>query len=425
MYFVPFIYFAFLTAYLWIKDKCFGIAVYMSLLYTITSLCGVIIVSGNMLEGSGVLINGWEPDFGIIPTVLYCGLLSLTIFPFHFIKPKNLTNITNQHPYILLGLCIILLAQALLNLYIIADSTMDILNGDLSDARQAHYEGETSLADIKAMTLPGIVQYFNYLNFSTILAIPLFFYYTCVEKKTLWLTSILLFISLSGPLKSIQSADRAELIIYGEMFLFCLVFFQNMLTKVVKRLMYFVGIPFVAIAVTYLTAVSMARFDETDEGASGTTLQYAGQSYINFCYFYDNADPDLIYPEREIPIISHTLLKSDYVESKDVRTAKEGFFIGVFATHVGAWMLDIGIMGAIIWSCLFSLLCLIIIRYFNRKTFDVSEVLLLFVLATIPIFGIFYYRFYSFQIALQYVLAGILYILSWYEFVWKSPSKEK
>lgn len=112
------------------------------------------------------------------------------------------------------------------------------------------------------------------------------------------------------------------------------------------------------------------------------------------------------------------LLKSDYGEVKSERSAKEGFFIGVFATHVGAWMLDIGVVGAIMWSVLFALLCVLIIKYLDRSEFEITEVLMLFILATIPIFGVFYYRFHSFQIALQYLIVIILYLLSKVKFVW-------
>lgn len=418
MYFIPFIYFSSLTAYLWVKNKCFSVVVYMSLLYTITSLCSVIMVLGNMLEGSGVLFDGWEPELGFVPTVLYCFLLTLTILPFNYIKSDKLKHIYNVHPLVIIGFCLILVAQALLNFYLIADSTMDILNGDLNDVREAHYNEDMSFADIKAMSLPGVLQYFNYLNYTTILALPLFFYYSCIERKSLWITSVLLFVSLSGPLKAIQAVDRAELILYAEMFLFCLVFFQKVLTNAVKRLMLVVGVPFALIGVVYLVAVSAARFDETNEGTSGSVLQYAGQSYLNFCYFYDNADPSLIYPEREIPIISHVALGSDYGGVKEERSAKEGFFIGVFATHVGAWMLDIGVVGAIVWSILFALLCTLIIMYINRSEFEITEVMMLFILATIPIFGIFYYRFHSFQIALQYLVVGLLFLMSKVKLVW-------
>lgn len=424
MHFIPFIYFSALTYYFWTKSRCLDVVVYISLLYVVTSLCCVIMVEGNMLEGSGVLVDGWEPELGIIPTFLYCGLLTLTILPFRYIKAGKLSIMTNAHPLLMYGFCILLIMQALLNLYLIADSTMSVLNGDLNDVREAHYNEEMSLADIKALSMPVIVQYFNYLNYTTILALPLFFYYTCMEKRSLWLTSMLFFASLSVPLKAIQSVDRAELILYAEMFLFCVVLFQKHFTKALKRLMFFAGIPFVALGVTYLVAVSVARFDDTDEGSSGSVLQYAGQSYLNFCYFYDNANPELIYPEREIPILSRVLLNSDYSKVKAERSAKEGFFIGVFATHVGAWFLDVGMAGAIFLSVMFYLSFVLIIGYDKRRSFDVCELLIFFIYATVPIFGIFYYRFHNYQIALQYLIAGILYICSKFDIIWSKESTQ-
>lgn len=419
MYPLPFLYFLLLTIYLWRRHHAFDVSVYMSLLYTVTSFCAVVMVMGNFLEGSGVLFDGWEPELGIVPTLLYCALLTLTIVPFSLIRVEKLSTITNTHPILLFMLVLLLLAQALLNFYLVADSTLDVLNGDLSAVRDSHYADEMSLADIKAESLPAVLRYFNYLNFSTILALPLFFYYSCVERRPLWLTWVLLFISLSAPLKAVQAVDRAELMLYGEMFLFCLVFFQKLLTRPLKRLMWALGIPFAALAVAYLTIVSSARFEDRDEGTSGSVLQYAGQSYLNFCYFYENANPNLFYPQREIPIISHVVLKSDYGDVKEERSAKEGFFIGVFATHVGAWFLDVGLVGCIIYASLYALVCLLLIRYFDRSSFDVTEVMLLFVMATVPVFGIFYYRFHSFAIALQYLIAGLWFLMSKFSLVWK------
>jgi len=424
MYILPFIYFLSLTAYLWRRHRTFDVSVYMCSLYTLTSFCAIILVQANMLDGGGILFYGWEPDLGVVPTFLYCFLLTITILPFSFIRTEKITRITNSHPLIIYGFVAILFFQALLNLYLVVDSTMDILNGDLRAVRESHYGGDMSLADIKLESLPGVLRYFNYMNPSTILALPLFFYYSCMEKRSLWLTVPLLFISLSGPVKAIQSVDRAELIFYGQMFLYCIVFFRNMLTASLKRLLLIGGIPFVGLSLVYLTAVSTERFEDREEGTSGSILQYAGQSYLNFCYFYDNADPNLIYPQREFPVISHIFFHSDYGELKEERSAKEGFFIGVFATHVGSWLIDIGLVGCTVYATLFGLICTLLIKYYNRKEYEITEVLFLFIFATTPIFGIFYYRFHGIAIGLQYVFVGMLYILSRYRFVWGGNNQQ-
>ena len=103
MYFIPFIYFSCLTFYFWHEHRTFNLAVYISSLYVITSLCSILMITGGYLnaEGGGVLVDGWEPEFGFIPTVLYCGLITLTIIPFSFIRTDKLTSIINVHPYII------------------------------------------------------------------------------------------------------------------------------------------------------------------------------------------------------------------------------------------------------------------------------------------------------------------------------------
>ena len=417
MIYIPFIYFFLLSCYLWFRHKTFDVSVYMSSLYTVTSFCAILLVLGNNL-GGGILYQGWEPELGVAPTFLYCFLITVTILPFSLIHTEKLTHITNNHPLLLYGFVGVLFLLALLNLYLVADSTRDVLNGDLNDVRMSHYQGEQTVADVRLLSMPGPVRFFYTLYPTTILALPLFFYYTCVEKRSLWLTSILLLISLSVPLRCIQAVDRTEIILYGQMFLFCLIFFRKVLTSSVKRLLFWSSLPVLTLVMMYLTAVSTARFEDKDGGTVGSTLQYAGQSYLNFCYFYDNANPDLIYPQREFPILSHVIFKSNYSETKDERSAKEGFFIGVFATHVGAWLLDIGLAGCIIYTLSFALVCILLIKYYNRKEFEITEVLLIFIVATLPIFGIFYSRFYNFSNAVQYLLVAILYFLSRYHFVW-------
>lgn len=416
MVLVPFVYFTLLTFYWWHKHRCFDVCVYMSALYAFTSFCAVMIVCFNLLEGGGLLFDGFEAELNLVPTLLYCFLLTLTMAPFALFYRSEIEEIENRSPFIVDCVSWMLIAQSFLNLYLVAGSTMEILSGDLSLVRNSHYAGDASLADLKAMTLPSIFQYYNYLNYCTILALPLFFYNACVAKRAWWFSALLLFASLSSPLKGIQTADRTEFIYYAEMFLLCLVFFKKYLTKGVKMLFYILGAPVVAMMLLYLTVVSSDRFEKTDAGTTGSVLQYAGQGYLNFCYFYENAKSDYIYVEREFPIITHVVLKKDYSDMKDERSAQQGFFIGVFATFIGAVLLDVGFIGVIIWCLFYAFMALFVLKYYNRTKFDISDILCLFVLASVPVFGVFYYRFYSFYIAIEILFVLFLFVMSKYKF---------
>lgn len=426
MQFVPLIYFAGLTYYFWQKHRTYDLAAYMSTLYTITSLCCVIMVLGGFMNarGGGVLIDGYEPDFGIIPTVLYCGLITITILPFSFIRPEKLEHIGNVHRYILYAFTLLIILQGFVVIYLVGGFITDIFNGDFKALKNYGYAGDITPADAKMLTMPFPIQILYYFSFMTLLGLPLFFYYSCVEKRSLWLVAPLLVVSISPILRGVLMADRTEIIHYGLMFFFCLVLFQNFITKKVRNFILLTSLPVIAVGLTYLIAVSSSRFESEDEGAGGSMLEYAGQSYANFCYFYDNHNSELYYIERETPLISYFIFKNQYVDTKEERSAKEGFFIGVFASHVGSWLLDIGVIGATLVSLIFALIVCLVINKYNRIQFDVADLLMLFALGAVPTFGVFYYRYYSFQTAVVYAAAILLFLLSKFVIVWKNKELE-
>ena len=423
MYYIPFLYFSGLTYYFWQKHRTIDLAVYISALFTITSLCCIIMVLGGYMSGSGVLVDGWEPNFGVIPTILYCALITITIFPFSFINLRQVEHIGNVHRIFLYIFTGFILLQGLTIFLLTGNFLSTLLQGDFKYIKDAGYAGDITPADAMMMTMPLPIQMMYLTCTITLLGIPLFFYYTGVEKKSLWKTAPILAVSISPVLRGILSADRTEIIHYGLMFLFSLVFFQRFITKGMKKFLLLTTIPTLAIGIVYIIAVSTSRFENTEEGASGSMLEYAGQSYVNFCYFYDYHDRELYYIEREFPMTSYFIFKDQYTDTKEERSAKEGFFIGVFASHVGSWFLDTGVIGSLLICIVFAIICCLVIKRYNRTEFDIADVIMIFTLGAVPTFGIFYYRYYSIATAFVYVAAGILYLFSKYIFVWEQEQE--
>ena len=56
-----------------------------------------------------------------------------------------------------------------------------------------------------------------------------------------------------------------------------------------------------------------------------------------------------------------------------------------------------------------------VIKRPHRKEFTIGEILLIFYLSVIPIFGIFYYRFFNYQYTIMLLLILIMYGASKYE----------
>ncbi|MBQ7870225.1 MAG: oligosaccharide repeat unit polymerase [Prevotella sp.] len=410
---IPFLYFTFMTLFWWKKHQGIDVCVYMSGLYAISSFFSIVIVSADLLGEGGVLFDDSDLELGVFPTLLFCTFLTLCILPFSMIYNKKIKRITATNGSILMGISLILIAVGLINLYVVADSTMEILSGDLNTIRTDHYNGIVSPAQIKAESLPAICRYLYVLNYATILALPLLFYYL-MQKKTNWiLCTLLLISSLSSPIAAFQTADRNEFVFYGMMFIFCFILFYKQLTRKIRRLIYIGGSIFCSIFLVYIFAVSIARFEERDQGASGSIIQYAGQGYLNFCYFWENANFEFIAPEREFPMIAHTVFKIDSDDyRRGVRSGQQGFFISVFPTFIGEIMLDLSPIGMVSWVIYYSLICFILLKTSEREEYDLEEIIMIFTLAALPTFGIFYYRYFYFSHSLITITAALIYLSS-------------
>ncbi len=232
---------------------------------------------------------------------------------------------------------------------------------------------------------------------------------------------MLFFASTTPILAGIQRADRTEPVYFALMLTYCIVFFRHSFTRKIKIVLGSVIGVVALIGVTYIGAVSIARFEDRKNGNAVTSIaQYAGQGYLNFCYFWENANTNEIATEREFPLLNHFIAKVDSnPDRRGERAAKQGFFISVFATFAGDILLDIGMVGLTLWIIMYAILTTLVIKYRDRRQYDISEVLALFFLASIPLFGIFYYRYFSWQIAFNYIVIGLLWLASKYKIEFK------
>lgn len=410
MFVIPFLWFTLLTVLLWRKHQGADISVYMSALYAFTSFLAIVIVAGDMMGEGGILFYNEDAEFGVLPTLVYCIFLTLTIVPFHLVYVREIKRITCHSPLFIDVLSLFLVVESLVNLYLVADSTLDILSGDLAAIRRSVYAGDETPAQIKAESMGYIFRLLTYFNVSTLLCLPILGYNLCFRQKPWWWNLMLFFASMSLPVAGIQSADRTDFVFWGMMLLYCFVFFWPQSGKKLRRNAILSLLPVVVAGVVYVVAVSQSRFEDQNGGAAGRNIQYAGQGYVNFCYFWKFANYDEVALERVFPAYSHFVKKIDSnAKRREERSGRQGFFISVFASLVGDLMLDLSPVGMMVWVVCFTLIGLLLIRSSHRTQYDLSEVLLLFVMACIPLFGIFYYRFAGFFYSIMVLIALLVY----------------
>ena len=419
--YIPFIFFLTLTIYFWKKKGYIDVGVFLFAEYTLTSFFALLCVKLNLLGNGGILFTNATLQLNIIPTLLYCTLISAVIIPITRLDFSKFSHIDIVNHHIFDIFTYVLMCVALLNIYIIGDGLVEaIKSGDWAAIRSAHYSGELNAGVIKSQSLPKILGYFYYFNRTTPLALPCFFYSICFLNKSRLYNICLLLTSISVPLAGVLNADRTQFVLYTQELLICFFLFRQHIKQEHLKKLKVLFYPLITIVIMYLSAVTISRFAEREDGATGGAIQYAGQSYLNFCYFYEHANNDHIYTNRILPLTNHFINSElDYSEEiRDIKSDEQGFYVGVFSTFLGDILLDVGMTGLIIWVLAFiTFITCIVINTDNFLTF--GHILCLYILIVIPAFGIFYYPYYLYTNGICIVVALCMSILFHFRFKFK------
>src|SRR5690554_4623799 len=85
---IPFVYFTFLLVFILKRKKTFDISAYLVSLYWLSSFFSILIDINNFRSFD---TSGYE--ISIVPTLLYCFLLTLTIWPFYKFKSEHVVYV--------------------------------------------------------------------------------------------------------------------------------------------------------------------------------------------------------------------------------------------------------------------------------------------------------------------------------------------
>jgi oligosaccharide repeat unit polymerase len=389
---VPFLYFAGLLIYIIYKKKTFDISAYVVSLYAISSFFSILI------DVNGIRSFDTENyQIGIFPTILYCFLLTLVIWPFYRFKSEKIQfikfNKASQFNYIVyfyFAAFLIILITSFANI-------IEILNGDLGALRNAIGNGD-SISDSELGGNPIIILAGIFGEFSIIMLL-FYFYSICFLKRSKLFNTIILISSMSIIVIAIAGIDRSKVIYwmisYGAMLV---LFWKRMSGKQHKNVL--VVSAFIStFVVIYFLAITFSRFETNDAGSNGSMISYTGQSFINFCYFFDNVKYGEFSLQRIFPLF-YKLFVDNGINSTtglnsviSLKTSKE---IGVFSTFIGDIMVASGKFVAIIYCLVFYIITGTLIRCSKGVSVYFYEVLLMFCLITIPMLGLFTYFYADF-----------------------------
>ena len=271
------------------------------------------------------------------------------------------------------------------------------------------------------LSLPGPVRFvfavINMLFGCPWVLIFLGFYSMIGNRVPLLYSYFFLIASLSGPYNGILGVDRSSSAYWIMSAVTLFVLFRNQLPSKVKKQLSVLGLVALVGVIAYLAAMTIARFGERDSngGALGSLISYFGQSYINFCHFFDEYDLPYHHFGIVFPFTSEYIFG---VPSGGVTIQKEMTWLshketGVFYTFIGQMIIGIGQFWAIIMTLVYSFFSFKTLGNINRrKKIDIMSLYLYFAFASVVLLGIFTHYYAgpakSFSLVAMYFVMRIL-----------------
>lgn len=408
MIYFPFVYFIILFVYLRKSRGKFNIASIITLVYVISSFCSILIDKYNLYT-----TNCLYTDIKLFPTIIYCAIITLVILPFASLNNMKINKIPPLSHNIVIDYIVYFYFSIFL-FYVIFLTPDIIRNWSLSQV-YSDLKGDFWVGEVKMMSLHGFLGSIAARSFAIVQAalilIPLFFYNLCIRKKN----SMYIFMNLTGSftiiLLSILSLERSRIVYWMMTFILCYFVFYNYMKDSVRKGIGLFLLILGGLFTTYIVIMNLRRFSGIYENDSMNLLNYAGQGFINFCYFYENLNMQEFNFHAAFPILSD-LICDDWNGTIDWARSisdKTGVNILVFPSFFGILVSYIGTPFACIWCVGYALLC----RYFVKRVYEkltFGYFLICILLALEPLFGIFGHYYGSYYVEL-YTLIFVSLIL--------------
>ncbi|MBQ9137606.1 MAG: hypothetical protein IJX65_03095 [Alistipes sp.] len=389
MIYVPFIYFLSLAIII-IKKRGLDVSAYISLLYALTSFFSILYYNNGAPEL-------YKDACSFFPTLIYCTLISLSILPVYKFNTTGLQRIVLPNTIAIKSLAYLYFVIFIVLLVAYRDDFVYILSfGDFAELRGDGVDDKYVFTQYGGV-VGLVISLFSILASMSYIMIPVSF--MLILSKNRWYLSVMALIgSLSAILIGVLGIDRSKslywVLILG---LSIVVFWRNMSMRARKMVLVLSAIMLVGV-LGYFASVTTDRFEDSDMGVEGGVVSYAGQPFINFCYFWENFDNGESFSTRYLfPIINYFIL-GEYQGSNALQqemTMRTGIESGVFYSFLGNFILDNNQKGPFIYMLLYLLQFAICVMFVRRRQVSLFWFFYFLFLAIVPTCGIISYVYTS------------------------------
>lgn len=387
MQYFPLIWFITLS-FFYLKKRGVNVCTYISFLYVLTSFFSVLLFEKGMVPATHD-----NPSF--FSTLVYCGLITLTIIPSYYLDSNKLLFKANIK--VIEAFCIVYLVSSILFLILYYKSIVFIIAfGDFAALRGELLQNG-SLGIVQLSGIMNIIASIVAIISSTSFVLILFFFISITYYQKKWYFNLILFLeSLISILYGILNVNRSSVFYYFIFFGLCVVIFWRRLSfKVKAAITPVILLVFIAI-LGYFYAVSNDRFAESDQGTQGGLIEYAGQPYHNFCYFFDNyQNPSGELSTRFLlPFTNHILNGYNGGTQREAELeAISNYDCNVFMTFLGSFIMDCNQLAPFMFVLLYFFVFSIIKHRHKRGALSMSWLIFYYVYVSIPSIGIISYYY--------------------------------
>ena len=402
---IPFIYFGLLSVYLF-KKRGLDASSYCVLLYAITSFFSIVLMS---IDGEYSAI--YSEEVQVTPMLVYCLYITAIILPLYTFNSNSVNRVTVRNEkfinaiaiYFFVSLVIIMLAYA-------KDFAERLFFASLEDMNDVKLSAQAR-DELKLTQYPAIITYplkvLCFTSSMSYVSIFIYFFSKAYLKKSKLFNAITIIGSLTSPVFAMLLMDRSRTIWWLLIFGLCFSLFWRHLSGKSRKDLKKTSFVVIGILAIYIISVSIARFAQNRDGTSNALVSYAGMSYPNFCYFYNNfTNPDGFTGKVLFPVTNSLFTHNAYADvgwQKEL-TIRTGIDTGVFYSFVGTIYVGEGLMGLIIFFVLYYLLWMFLFPR-HKKYMSFEKLFCLFLLMIIPSTGsIAYFGGYTINITTALLL---------------------
>lgn len=417
MLYFPFIYFLFLLGLHYKRTgKTFDIACYILSIFTVSSFFSILYDTFNLRSNdiANYVISAEA-------TLTYCALITIGVLPFMLYSHTKLVKLVpSNNPNILKFFAWIFFLWMLIFTVMSFDSLVKILSGDLGEMRMDHYSGfgESKWYAGYPFILKVPISLFLLATGSAWILLFLGFYCIAIQKLPFKYGLLYILASLVGIVRNVVSAGRSDMIYWliglGACYVFYYPYFTHKQWKILKKYLFVL----VGLFVFYILAATISRFGEREMGSvSGTEggfITYAGQSFVNFCFFWDSYTCPVPTLELIFPF-TYSLLgvstEGGAVGMQHMLSLISGYNLGVFYTYIGQIAVASHNIVAVVFCIFHSLISFFCCSKLKNKGTKLIVVYFYIVLASVQFLGLFSH-YYCFQAKTFSVFSFALIILA-------------